>query len=69
METPMTKQIEVPPKVMTFTEVAQCAGISLSTLRREIERGTGPEVVDISLRRKGVRSDHYRRWLDARVAK
>ena len=65
----MTKQIEVPPKVMTLTEAAQSAGVSLSTLRREIARGTGPEVVSLSPRRKGVRCDHYRRWLDARAAK
>ena len=65
----MTNQIEVQPKVMTLTEVANAAGVSLSTLRREIARGTGPEVVALSTRRKGVRSDHYRDWLDARVAK
>ena len=65
----MTKQIEVPPKVMTFTEVAKSVGVSLSTLRREIARGTGPEVVSLSPRRKGVRDDHYRRWLDTRVSK
>jgi hypothetical protein len=64
----MTKQLEVPPKVMTLTEVAQSAGVSLSTLRREIARGCGPEVVTLSLRRKGVRSDCYRRWLDARTS-
>ncbi len=55
-------------KVMTFAEVAEAAGVSLSTLRREIARGTGPEVVSLSPRRKGVRSDRYRRWLDARTA-
>jgi predicted DNA-binding transcriptional regulator AlpA len=65
----MTNQIEVPPKVMTLTEVAQSAGVSLSTLRREITRGSGPEVVSLSPRRKGVRCDHYRRWLDERVSK
>jgi hypothetical protein len=28
-------------KVMTFAKVAEAAGVSLSTLRREIARGTG----------------------------
>jgi predicted DNA-binding transcriptional regulator AlpA len=65
MELSMTKQ-EVPPKVMTLAEVAQAAGVSLSTLRRQIARGAGPEVVSLSSRRKGIRCDHYRRWLDAR---
>jgi predicted DNA-binding transcriptional regulator AlpA len=55
-------------RVMTFAEVAEATGISLSTLRREIARGCGPEVVSLSPRRKGVRSDSYRRWLDARTS-
>ena len=55
-------------KVMTFAEVAHAAGISLSTLRREIARGSGPEVISLSPRRKGVRSTDYNRWLDARTS-
>jgi hypothetical protein len=54
-------------KVMTFAEVAEAAGVSLSTLRREIARGSGPEVVSLSPRRKGIRSDCYHRWLDTRT--
>ena len=55
-------------RVMTFAEVAEDAGVSLSTLRREIARGTGPEVVVLSPRRRGIRSDSYRRWLDSRTS-
>lgn len=43
-------------RVMTFAEVAEDARISLSTLRREISRGTGPEVVVLSPRRRGSSS-------------
>ena len=53
---------------MSFSEAAEFAGISLSTLRREISRGTGPEVVVLSARRRGIRSDSYRRWLDSRTS-
>jgi predicted DNA-binding transcriptional regulator AlpA len=54
-------------KVMTFAEVAHAAGISLSTLRREISRGTGPKVISLSPRRRGVRSTDYNSWLDSRT--
>jgi predicted DNA-binding transcriptional regulator AlpA len=54
-------------KVLRFAEVAEAAGISISTLRREIARGNGPEVVVLSPRRKGVRIDDYRRWLARRI--
>jgi predicted DNA-binding transcriptional regulator AlpA len=56
----------LPHKVLTFPEVAEVAGISLSTLRREINRGEGPTVTTLSTRRKGVRSDHFHQWLNAR---
>lgn len=54
-------------KVMTLAEVADAAGISLSTLRRAIARGTGPKVVSLSPRRKGVRSTDYNIWLESRT--
>jgi predicted DNA-binding transcriptional regulator AlpA len=62
-----TDVVHAAAKVLTLAEVAEAAGISLSTLRREIARGTGPEVVSLSPRRKGVRSESYRRWLDGRT--
>ena len=55
-------------KVMTLSEVAEAAGVSLSTLRREITRGTGPKVISLSARRKGIRVDDYRNWLDSRTS-
>ena len=54
-------------RVMTLSEAARAAGLSLSTLRREIARGTGPKVVSLSLRRKGVRGSDYQHWLDSRT--
>ena len=54
-------------RVMTFAQVAEATGISLSTLRREIARGTGPKVVSISPRRKGVRNTDYDTWLESRT--
>ena len=55
-------------KVMTFAEVAECSGISLSTLQREIARGAGPKVVLLSPRRKGIRMEDYRHWLESRIS-
>jgi len=53
---------------MTFAEVAEAAGISLSTLQRQIAGGNGPKVVFLSTRRKGIRIVEYRRWLDSRTS-
>ena len=55
-------------KIMTFVEVAEAAGVSLSTLKREISRGTGPKVVSISTRRKGVQITDYNIWLESRTS-
>jgi hypothetical protein len=54
-------------KVMSLAEVAQAAGVSINTLRRELKRGTGPEVTLLSPRRMGVRVDSFHRWLDSRT--
>jgi predicted DNA-binding transcriptional regulator AlpA len=60
----------IPPDctVLPLTAAAQAAGISLSTLRREIERGTGPKVIRISRRRLGIRVSELRQWLEKREA-
>jgi predicted DNA-binding transcriptional regulator AlpA len=60
----------VPPDctVLPLAAVAQAANISLSTLRREIDRGRGPKVTRISCRRIGVRVSDLRQWLDERRA-
>jgi predicted DNA-binding transcriptional regulator AlpA len=60
----------VPPDcaVLPLAAVAKAANISLSTLRREIERGTGPKVTRLSCRRLGVRLVDLRQWLEERSA-
>jgi predicted DNA-binding transcriptional regulator AlpA len=60
--------MEVPPDcaVLPLAAVANAASISLSTLRREIERGTGPQITQISCRRIGVRVSDLRKWLEER---
>jgi predicted DNA-binding transcriptional regulator AlpA len=54
--------------VLRLAAVAKTAGISLATLRREIERGPGPKVIRISCRRIGVRLSDLRQWLEERRA-
>jgi predicted DNA-binding transcriptional regulator AlpA len=54
--------------VLRLAAVAKTAGISLATLRREIERGRGPKVIRISCRRIGVRLSDLRQWLEERRA-
>ena len=53
--------------VNSFAECAHRAGVSLATWRRIIERGEGPKIVELSLRRRGVRESHFVEWLDART--
>jgi predicted DNA-binding transcriptional regulator AlpA len=62
--------LPIPPDctVLPLAAAAQAAGISLSTLRREMERGTGPKVIRISRRRLGIRVSDLRQWLEKRVA-
>jgi predicted DNA-binding transcriptional regulator AlpA len=55
-------------RVLTLSEFAINAGISLVTLRRLIARGEGPAVTKLSPRRLGVRVSHARAWLDSRIS-
>lgn len=50
-------------RILSLTDVARLANLSLSTLRREIQRGTGPKTIKISCRRVGVRQADVRLWL------
>jgi predicted DNA-binding transcriptional regulator AlpA len=54
--------------VLTLSQFASNAGISLVTLRRLIARGEGPAVTKLSTRRLGIRLRHARQWLDARAS-
>jgi hypothetical protein len=55
-------------QVLTFSEFAKIAGISLVTLRRTIKARDGPIVTKLSERRRGIRVRHARAWLDARAS-
>jgi predicted DNA-binding transcriptional regulator AlpA len=61
--------LPIPPDctVLPLAAIAQAANISISTLRREIERGGGPKVTRISCRRIGVRLSDLRQWLEERT--
>jgi hypothetical protein len=54
-------------RVLTLSEFAKIAGISLVTLRRSIAAHDGPIVTKLSKRRLGIRVRHAREWLDARA--
>jgi hypothetical protein len=55
-------------QVLTLSEFAKIAGISLVTLRRMIAAHSGPIVTKLSERRLGIRVRHAREWLDARAS-
>ena len=55
-------------RVLTLSQFASNAGISLVTLRRLIARGEGPTVTKLSERRLGIRVRHAREWVDARAS-
>jgi hypothetical protein len=57
----------VEDRVLTLSEFAKIAGISLVTLRRRIAAHDGPTVTKLSERRLGIRVRHAREWLDARA--
>jgi predicted DNA-binding transcriptional regulator AlpA len=61
---------QFPPDctILPLSAVAEAASVSLSTLRREIGRGSGPKVTRISSRRLGVRLTDLRQWLEERSA-
>lgn len=51
-------------RVMTVQEWCERAGVSRVTGWRIIKRGGGPKITQVSLRRIGVREDHFAEWLD-----
>jgi predicted DNA-binding transcriptional regulator AlpA len=55
------------PSFMTIRAWCRMCGISEITGHRLLKKGQGPRVTQLSTRRLGIRSDHLREWLDARV--
>ena len=63
MISPITQQ----DRVLSLREIAEMSNISLATLRRQIKRGQGPTITKVGLRKRGVRLQHARAWLDERA--
>lgn len=49
-------------RVLKLREAAEELGISLATLRRLIDSGHGPEVIQLSTRRRGIRRSTLLEW-------
>jgi hypothetical protein len=54
-------------ELLRFEEVALRLGWSLKHLERICASGAGPVVTKLSPKRRGIRSDHFREWLDRRT--
>jgi predicted DNA-binding transcriptional regulator AlpA len=53
-------------RILSLTEVAGLEGCSRRTVERQINLGLGPDLVQISQRRVGVREDDYANWVERR---
>ena len=51
-------------RMLAPEDVAHRLGWSLRTLDRRAAAGTGPIITKLSPRRRGIRADHLRQWLD-----
>jgi hypothetical protein len=54
-------------RVRSIAETAAILDINVRTLRRIIARGEGPEVVQLSARRKGITDSARERWVASRI--
>lgn len=54
-------------RVKTWKEAADLTGLSVATLRRLVDRGEGPAVTQLSVRRVGFRESHLTKWLNGRL--
>jgi hypothetical protein len=64
----MLKSIDRDPinRVRSLSETAAALGISLATLRRRIADGTGPRVIQMSIRRLGISDRDREAYIAAR---
>jgi hypothetical protein len=56
-------------KLMRFEEVALQLGYSTKHLERICAAEGGPKVTKLSPKRRGIRADHLREWLDSKANK
>jgi hypothetical protein len=54
-------------RLLKFEECAMQVGWSCKHFERVVASGKGPKVTKLSPKNRGVRSDHWREWLDARA--
>jgi hypothetical protein len=66
---PAGPPIEHRDRVLTLQQWADVNNMSLATARRIIDRGEGPPVLLLSLRRKGIRESDNFRWQQSRVTR
>ena len=55
-------------RILPVEEVAAMLKMSLRTLERKCAADDGPRVTKLSARKKGIRADHLREWLDQQAA-
>jgi hypothetical protein len=65
----MTKVDEKAPELafISLGEYALRRGVSMATVKRELKRGEGPKITQLSPKRVGIRLDHFREDCDRRV--
>lgn len=56
-------------RVMSLSEFALAANVSIATARRLIASKNGPAVIRLSVRRLGIRVGDYQRWLAERASR
>jgi predicted DNA-binding transcriptional regulator AlpA len=54
-------------RILRFEEVAIQLGYSTKHVERICAGDDGPKVTKLSPKRRGIRADHFREWLDARA--
>jgi predicted DNA-binding transcriptional regulator AlpA len=54
-------------RLLSFEEVALFLGYSCKHVERIVQSGEGPQVTKLSPKRRGIRADHFRQWLDKRA--
>jgi predicted DNA-binding transcriptional regulator AlpA len=58
-----------PAVVLSYAEAAKVASISKATLRRLIAAKRGPPVIELSARRRGIRTCDMLAWLESRAVR
>jgi predicted DNA-binding transcriptional regulator AlpA len=57
----------VDDAVLTIPEACELIGISVDSLQRMVKASTGPIIIHLTERRRGIRVRDLRAWLDSRA--